>query len=379
MVLVGQLWVNRGALPTPKHLKDAVRFALGAAASFCLICSPFFVVAPVAFFRQVVLTQLERGARAMANHWSRVAELVGAPPAPNGGLLPDRFERIVIVAVVALVCVALLATWRAAKPPARASLERYSVVCVVVTGAGLAWPAAFYYHYAAFLAPFLALPFGVAAEALSKAKGRAIALSGACALIVVGSAHAVRAVQTVDQPDLPDVAAVDRAVPAGACTVSDNPAVLLLANRFSAPKGCTDLVDADGSTLAWSSGRRGKEALSAPAALVSWVKVLEQTDYLLVTGGLTPGRIPWGPTLLGYLHEHFRMASDAGGIVVWARPPEPLRWPGDGLVPGWLPVRTGRVPARGHGCARPGPQRGRGRPDGLGQDSRGGVRRCAGH
>ncbi len=40
-----------------------------------------------------------------------------------------------------------------------------------------------------------------------------------------------------------------------------------------------------------------------------------------MTGGLTPGRIPWGPTLLGYLHDHFRMAGDTGGIVVWARAP----------------------------------------------------------
>ena len=146
-------------------------------------------------------------------------------------------------------------------------------------------------------------------------------MSGACALIVVGSAHAVRAVQTVDQPDLAEVAFVDRAVPAGACTVSDNPAVLLLANRFSAPKGCTDLVDADGSTLAWSAGRRGKEALSArppsSAGSRSW-----KTDRLPAGDRRPDARAdPKGPTLLGYLHEHFRMASDAGGIVVWARPP----------------------------------------------------------
>ena len=228
----------------------------------------------------------------MSDHWSRVAELVGVPPAPNGGVLPDSFERIVIVAVVALVCAALVATWRAAERPARASLERYGVVCVVLTGAGLAWPAAFYYHYAAFLAPFLALPFGVAAEALSKTKGWAIALASACALIVVGSAHAVRAVQTVDQPNLADVAYVDRTIPAGSCTVSDNPAVLVLADRFSVPAGCSDLVDADGSTLVWSGGKPGANALSTPAALVDWVRVFEQADYLLLTGGLTPGRIP---------------------------------------------------------------------------------------
>jgi hypothetical protein len=332
VVLLAQLWARQG---TAKCTAKGAALTPARAASRCLgyaagtglvICSPFLVVAPGAFIRQVVLTQLERGAAAMADHWSRVAELVGAPPAPNSGA-PDRFEHLVIAVVVAVVCLALVATWGAARQPSRASLERYGVVGVVVTGAGLAWPAAFYYHYAAFLAPFIALPIGVAAEVLSHsgalsrslARSRALVVGGACAVMVVGAVHAVRIVQTDDQPQVPDVAAVERAVPKGSCTVSDNPAVLLLADRFSAPSGCSDLVDSDGSTLTWSRGKRGSGATTSAAAITDWIVVFEHTDYLLLTGGLDPGRIPWDGTLLDYLHSHFREASDAGGIVVWAR------------------------------------------------------------
>ncbi len=82
VVLAGQFWANQGLLPTPKHLKDAARLALGAAVSFLFICSPFLVIAPGAFARQVVLTQLVRGARAMSDHWSRVRRAGRRPAGP---------------------------------------------------------------------------------------------------------------------------------------------------------------------------------------------------------------------------------------------------------------------------------------------------------
>lgn len=319
VVLVGQLWAGRAG-----GMRRAASCVAGTAGTFLVICSPFLVAAPSAFSRQVVLTQLERGGHAMADYWTRLAELVGVPPAPSAGPAPDALESIVVVVVVAVTCLALVATWAAAGRPGRSSLERYGVLCVVVTGTGLAWPAAFYYHYAAFLAPFLALPFGVAAEALNRTggpRGRAVVVWAACALMVVGAAHAVRVVQTVDQPDRPDLTQLDRTVPKGGCTASDDPAVLVLADRFSAPKGCTDLVDSDGSTLVWSGGRRGSEAASEPAAVSNWLQVLHHTDYLVLTGGLAPGRIPWDRVLLGYLYAHFHLSENVGGIAVWAREP----------------------------------------------------------
>jgi hypothetical protein len=317
-----------------------------AAGCFALVCAPFVTLAPSGFFDQVVLTQLERGARAMPSVWARLAQLLGVPPAPSMSGAPDLFEKCVVVVVAILVGLALVAAWRAGRPPARSSVERYGVVAVLVTAAGLIWPAAFYYHYAAFLAPFLGLALGVAADrsltaplvndplvddplvkgglvkgGLVSGRRRAVALGAAAVLVVVGTTHAVRAVQTTDQPGHPDVAWLARGVPAGACAITDNPTVLLLADRFAAAPGCSDLVDADGSTLAWAGGRRGAATLSRPQAIANWLAALRQTDYIVVTQGLRPARIPWGTVVLGYLYGRFREAGARPGLVVWARRP----------------------------------------------------------
>ena len=127
------------------------------------------------------------------------------------------------------------------------------------------------------------------------ARHRALALGAVSALVAVGTVHAVRAVQTTDQPGRPDIAWLAQAVPEGACAITDNPSVLILAGRFAAPPGCSDLVDADGSTLTWAGGRRGYQALSQPQAITDWLGVLRQTDYVVVSQGLVPARNPLGP------------------------------------------------------------------------------------
>ncbi len=318
-VLLAQL-----ALSRPAGWRQAGRCVAGAAGIFALICAPFVLVAPAGFVRQVVLTQLERGATANPSLWGRVAQLLGVPPAPSMFGVPGAVLKDVVFAVGAAVGLALVVAWATARPPAGRSLERYGVAAVVLTAGGLSWPAAFYYHYAAFLAPFLALALGLAADRLYVAPRRSLerrslehrslehrslehrslehrslgrrslVLVAVSALVVVGTAHAVRVVQTTDQPGVVGTAWLARAVPTGACAITDDPSVLLLADRFSAPPGCSDLVDADGSTLSWSGGRRGYQALSRPPAITDWLGVLGQTGYVVVTQGMAPARIPWG-------------------------------------------------------------------------------------
>ena len=58
---------------------------------------------------------------------------------------------------------------------------------------------------------------------------------------------------------------------------------------------------------------------SRPPAITDWLAVLRQTDYIVVTQGLVPRRIPWGPAPLDYLYGHFRASAARPGLVVWAR------------------------------------------------------------
>jgi hypothetical protein len=314
VVLVAQM-----ALGGPVGRRRAALCSAAAAGCFAAICAPFVVLAPAGFLRQVVLTQIERGAPAMTNRVDRLAQLLGVPPAPSSALSPGRFETTLVMLVAVLVGLALVLAWRAALLPARSSLARWSSAAVLVTAGGLIWPAAFYYHYAAFLAPFLGLALGAAADALLARRAPAVAGALAAALVVVGTAHAVRVVQTTDPPGHPAIAWLDAAVPLGACAVSDNPSVLVLADRFAARPGCSQLVDADGSTLAWSGGKRGAAAVLSAPAVQDWLQVLRQTDYVVVTQGLAPQRIPWGAELLRYLRQNFESTGSGHGMVVWAR------------------------------------------------------------
>jgi hypothetical protein len=314
VVLIGQYWSWRPARP-----RLAAACAAGAGAVFCGICAPFVAMSPGGFVRQVILTQLVRGVPSMSDRWARAAQLLGVPPAPASTGVPDVFEGAVVVVVGALACLALVATWRAAREPAKMSLDRYAALCPVLVAVGLSWPAAFYYHYAAFLGPFLALPMGMGAEVLRGPRGRSIAVGTACALMVVGGVHAVRVVQTGNQPGSSGAAWVASVVPKGGCAVSDNPAVLLLADRFRARGGCTDLVDSYGSTLAWSGGRSGSRAALQPSAVSGWLGVLRHSDYVVLTGGLEPGRIPWGQAMYKYLEGNFRFVGIRGYLTVWAR------------------------------------------------------------
>lgn len=327
VVLVGQLVLSR------KEPLRRTGLVLGSAAgAFVVICSPFLLIAPGSFVQQVVVTQLQRRGAAMSSSWARLAQFVGAPPAPTspvGSSAVSPFEHGVIAAVALLAGGAVLTAWRAGGGPglARSSLARYSGPAVVVTAIGLAWPAAFYYHYAAFLAPFLAITFGIAAErVVARAAGRSCSLGpraltalGAGALLVVGTAHATRVVQVNDQPFYPGTSLVAKVVPPAACAITDEPSALLLANRFLTRAGCDDLVDADGSTLAWSGGRASASAAAMPVVVQRWEQVFARTNYLVLSGGLRPGRIPWGPQLRRYLRSHFREVAHQGGLEIFAR------------------------------------------------------------
>ena len=264
------------------------------------------------------MTQLERGAIANPSLWGRVAQLVGVPPAPSMFGVPTAVLDDVVFAVSAVVCLALVVAWWAARRPAGSSLERYGVVVVVLTAAGLTWPAAFYYHYAAFLAPFLALPLGLAAGRLYARESPGARPRGGVGPGRGGQVHAVRVVQTTDPPGLVDIAWLDRACPPEpAPSPTTRPSWSW--PTASAPPGVQRHGRRRWVHTVMVRGPRGYQSLSQPRAITDWLGVLGQTGYVVVTQGMVPARVPSGPALLDYLHAHFHLSAEQAGVVVWAR------------------------------------------------------------
>jgi len=312
------------ASPTRQRL---VPFVAGTAGAFAVVCGPFFALAPSAFVHDVVITQLSRTGKFDPSIYDRLTSLVGSPPSEVPTPLPDSSQRHLAVVLAIMVGVVVVGGYAAGRLQERryatstpgwfTRLDAVAIAAVVVTGAGLAAPAAYYYHYAAFFGPFLALMLGLAAGRAGLLAPKTAALLTA-AVLLAGAVHAIHIVRA-SRGGLPDVALIQRFVPANACVLGDDAPTLLLADRFSSTvPGCTAVTDAFGTTLSSDGGYLASlpEAESS-ATVKTWLVALEHADYVVLVLGYQERRIPWGsPSLQNYLLENFRTVHSSGYVIL---------------------------------------------------------------
>jgi hypothetical protein len=246
--------------------------------------------------------------------------------------------------VVALVLAALIVVPYARWWRDRSHLEWFAIVTAAGACAAILSYSAFFYHYPAFPAPWLAIASGVAVGAVSQAlaarrAARAAAGAGEAAAgaggamkrrrrLVAGACAAIAAVAVIELVQLngvwitgnPSVSAV---IPPGACVVSDQVAVTIAADRFTAAApGCPDVVDSLAQTLAFShglspAGGAGRHTYVTAA----WESVLGKAQYVWLTGG-SGDRIPWQGRLRVWFQANFHQVAVLrlyDGSVVYER------------------------------------------------------------
>jgi hypothetical protein len=318
-----------------------VPFVAGTAVSFAVVCGPFFVLAPGSFLHDVVVTQFARTGVSEPSVYDRLASLVGSPPSTVPTGLSDHRDRALAVLIAVIIGALVVGSYTVGRArPRRARgrhgrdsrrmggpgrltpLDAVAVLIAVVTGTALAEPAAYYYHYAAFFGPFLALLLGLAGGRLGQRAPRAVAMC-TLAVLVVGAVHAVQTVRA-SPGGLPDVALIDRLVPPGACVLGDDAPTLVLADRFiSATPGCTAVTDAFGTTISSDGGYPASTPQGHAAKTVAtWLDALEHSNYVVLALGFQERRIPWdAPSLRHYLGSHFETLETSGYVVVRRRGP----------------------------------------------------------
>jgi hypothetical protein len=334
--------VGAGLVASPAR-RRSVAFLGGTAVSFALVTGPFFVLAPGAFLHDVVVTQFARRGVSEPSIYDRLASLVGSPPSTVPAGFSDHRDRelavVLAVLIGALVVGSYAAGWatrlgrgargrgtpapRRPAPGRPAPLDAAAVLMAVVTGTALAAPAAYYYHYAAFFGPFLALVLGLAAGRLGRLGRRApvVVTVAALAVLAVGAVHGVQTVRA-SPGGLPPVALIDRLVPPGACVLGDDAPTLLLADRFSsAAPGCTAVTDAFGTTISSDGGFPASTPPGHTAPTVAvWLGALRHSSYVVLALGFQERRIPWdAPALRRYLASHFVALTSSGDIVLRRR------------------------------------------------------------
>jgi len=116
-----------------------------------------------------------------------------------------------------------------------------------------------------------------------------------------------------------EISAAERAIPPGACVVTDQVSYTIAINRFASDApGCSAMVDGVGSDYALSGGRNGLTgAGDVPAVEQLWMSAFRAAQYLWLTSDNTR-RIPWTPRLRAYFLANF-VPLTAGPDWLYAR------------------------------------------------------------
>ena len=306
------------------QVKRAAIFVGGVAAGFLIPVLPFAIAGPSQLYRSLITAQVGYRAHAVrVGVLLRLRNMIGLPYALGWS------KSLLLLAVLALV-VFVVATQAAAilvtqQPPP--TLDWFASVSAVLIVAMFLWPPQFHYHFAEFLAPFMALTIALPVSRLfggarpddalavtwprtgnaktARQIGMAIAGVSAVALAVV-AAFQFRFESGAPRVIGPIPAAIDRLIPSGACVLTDQVSVTLAANRFvSTDPNCPKLIDSLGTTLALSDGLKPQTGAANVAAVnAAWNQAFSKANYVLLTATNTR-RIAWSPQLEAYFASHF--------------------------------------------------------------------------
>jgi hypothetical protein len=313
---------------------------LGAlAAGFAIPVAPFALSAPVAFFRSTVLDQAARtgatvplsdrlayltGLIDIFNHHGRLdLHLRGGSAfaaASNGTMIALRADWLPYAC--AGVGVVILAAAYLRRPRSRSQLEWFAIVVAAASCVAITAYSAFFYHYPAFPAPWLAIAFGAAADAAVAAAAGAAAVTAASVrraaklTVLAGVAVVILAVAIVQSRQLagetapPSPPAVAGIIPAGACLVTDQISFAIAADRFPSSgsgSGCPDVIDSLAVTLVLGDGATVQaDAGKMPQLIAGWQSIFGRAHYVWLSSGFQQ-RIPWTPDLRAWFVARFRL------------------------------------------------------------------------
>jgi alpha-1,2-mannosyltransferase len=309
-----------------------VRAYLAAlAAGFIIPVLPFLISAPSTFLHATLSDQAARlGSGVPAS--VRLANLTGAIDfltnsgkfTLNAGVhsmfagdaTPDSattgslgwLPYVATVALVALIAVGY--TWQSRR---LTELEWLSLATTAVATAMVLGYSTFFYHYADFPAPWLALTLGGAAGVLAGRPALRTAIIRSVAVVVVlVAALQIREMFPMSQPN---GQAVAHLIPKGACVVTDEVSLTIAADRFAnLPPGCPDIIDALASTLVLSNGVSVQGGASQmPPVVATWQGWLSKAQYVWLSPAHgSKRRIPWTPQLSAWFNANF---TPVGGYV----------------------------------------------------------------
>lgn len=328
--------------------RRAIRFGTGAITGFAVPVLPFAAPWPGVFVRSTLLDQVSRAGSPVPESL-RLAHLTGLADLLNDagrltvpGDASSLFARGDVTAAatwatgwlpagVAVVLAALIGlgyvvghararpgdaadagadAWTGATSAGPGPLGWYALGTLAAALVAVLAYSAFFYHYADFAAPWLAIASGYAAGALRPRQARLSLAAIAAAFIVVASFQAWE----LSGLYAPNVQADAALIPPGSCVVTDEISLAIAANRFTAGSGgCPDVLDSLATTLVASNGvsvQAGAKAL--PRVVATWKDIFERAQYVWLSGA-SDRRVPWTIGLQRWFARTYRPLNPAKG------------------------------------------------------------------
>jgi alpha-1,2-mannosyltransferase len=327
----------------PGAWRRLVAYLSGLVAAFVLPVLPFLASAPGTFVRSTVSYQAARtgsfvplserlahitGVIDLLDYWGRITLTAGSNSvfgqAVDADTTPTSPHALPFVAAGLLVAVVAAGYVLARKTLTQ--VEWFALATCVGALAAILGYSAFFYHYPAFPGPWLAIVAAVSLATLtdrcaSIGRGagawrgvpvRRLAAVGAGLVLAFACVLQLCEVSGLATPKGADQ--ISSLIPAGACVVTDETALVIAANRFEASKpGCPVVVDSLATTLVLTGGQSVQGGADTnKKAIAAWQAMLLKAQYVW----LSPNhwkRIPFGynSAQWTWFTGHFRQIAPA--------------------------------------------------------------------
>ncbi|MFZ0251998.1 MAG: glycosyltransferase family 87 protein [Acidimicrobiales bacterium] len=284
------------------------RFVAGGVVAFGIICLPFFVLAPSAFWHEVVVVQATR-AHIDQNPLKRLGTLLGV----TGHVGPS----LAVWAILGVCVVGSLVLARRSAPDGWVTnLDVAAMACAVIVGLSFLVSPEFDAHYGGFLAPFMALVFSATAVRLVPL-GRTVVPVVIAVVIVLFIGHSVKNVVNETRLSPPD-AALDRIFSPHSCVFVPDYGPVILTNRYNLfESNCPRVVDPYGTELTDGGGYADVAAdARSPEVQADWADWLRHTDGLVLFGPLS-SYPDMDPAVKAYIRSNYTLAAKSDGLYIY--------------------------------------------------------------
>jgi hypothetical protein len=284
------------------------RFVAGGVLALGIICLPFFLMAPSAFWHEVVVVQATR-AHIDKDPLKRLGSLLGV----TGHVGPS----LAIWAILGVCIVGSLVLARRSAPDGWVTnLDVTAMACGVIVGLSFLVSPEFFAHYGGFLAPFLALVLSATAVRLVPL-GRTVVPVLIAAAMVLFIGHSVKNVVNETKLASPD-AALDRIFSPNSCVFAPDYGPVILANRYNLFEvNCPRVVDPYGTELTDGGGYADVAAdAGSPTVQSDWADMLDHADGLVLFDPLS-GYPDMDPAVKAYIRSNYVLAARSDGLFIY--------------------------------------------------------------